>query len=307
MVENNLPANSTARRCPACESVDYFICGHKSGFEMVTCRSCKTLYTSHLPDAESAEDYDIYYHEENLTPPDFMNRRLDEIIAEFDGYRQNGRFLDVGFGAGTLLEAARRAGWQAFGVEVARRAFDQVRDLGFEVFCGTLQEARYPDNYFDVVTASELLEHLSDPQEVLNEIARVLRPGGLLWLTTPHGRGISAQILGLKWSTVSPPQHLQLFSRLGSTRMLGAAGLRQVRVVTEGVNPYELLHGLRVRGDQKQAARESEQQGFDRVQSSYRLNEAFMASPSRRRLKDVLNGLLNVGRLGDSLKIWAEK
>jgi 2-polyprenyl-3-methyl-5-hydroxy-6-metoxy-1,4-benzoquinol methylase len=307
MGENSRPINSTTRACPACNSSASFQRGCKKGFELLTCRRCKTLYTSHLPSVESAENYDNYYHEENLTVPAFINQRVDEIIADFAPYRQNGQLLDVGSGAGTLLEATRRAGWQSFGVDVAERAVEHARDMGFEVFCGTLQEARYPDNYFDVVTASELLEHLSDPQEVLHEIARVLRPGGLLWLTTPHGRGVSAQILGLKWSTISPPEHLQLFSRDGSKRMLAAAGLRQVRVVTEGVNPYELLHGLRARSDKRQATGESRQPGFQRVESSYRLNEALMASPSRRRLKDALNGLLNVGRLGDSLKIWAEK
>ncbi|MDQ2921396.1 MAG: class I SAM-dependent methyltransferase, partial [Acidobacteriota bacterium] len=273
----------------------------------LTCSQCHTLYTAHLPYGENAEDYNSYYHEENLTVPDFINRRLDEIIAGFAAYRHDGRLLDVGFGAGTLLEAARRAGWQAFGVEVAARAVEQVRGLGFDVFCGTLQEARYPENYFDVVTASEVLEHVPDPQVVLHEIARVLRPGGLLWATTPHGRGVSVRVLGLKWSVVSPPEHLQLFSRNGSQQMIRAAGLRQVRVATEGVNPYELLHNLRGRGDEPPSAAGGEHEAYSRVESSYCLNEALMASPSRRRLKDTLNGLLNLGRLGDSLKIWAEK
>jgi 2-polyprenyl-3-methyl-5-hydroxy-6-metoxy-1,4-benzoquinol methylase len=306
MGENRV-TNSIARHCPACASAAYVERGPKSGFEMLTCRGCKTLYTAHLPDTESAEDYDSYYQEENLTVPDFINQRLDEIIAEFASYRREGRLLDVGFGAGTLLEAARRNGWHAFGVEVSQTAADHVRGLGFEVFWGTLAEARYPSNYFDVVTASEILEHVGDPEIILQEIARVLRPGGLLWLTTPHGRGVSAHILGLKWSTVSPPEHLQLFSRSGINKMLTAAKLRPVRIVTEGLNPYELLHGLRARSEQSQATGESGEPGFLRVESSYRLNEALMASPSRRRLKDALNSLLNLGRLGDSLKIWAEK
>lgn len=289
--------------CPGCNSPASLPRGCKEGFQLVSCRLCKTLYTSHLPNTEDAETYEDYYHEENLTVPAFINQRLDEIVADFAPYRQTGALLDVGSGAGTLLEAARRAGWQSFGVDVVERAVEHARDMGFEVFCGTLQEARYPDNYFDVATASELLEHLSDPQEVLQEIARVLRPGGLLWLTTPNGRGVSAQLLGLKWSMVHPPEHLQLFSRDGSNRMLAAAGFRQVRVATEGLNPYELLQGLRKR----QMGSPTTNPGKARVASGYQLNEAMMASPSRRLLKSALNSLLNLSRLGDSLKIWAEK
>ncbi len=297
----------SARPCPACGSASYHKRGFKGPFEMVSCRGCNTLYTASLPDAESAEDYNHYYHEENLNLPDFILRRLDEIIADFSSYRQNGRLLDLGFGAGTLIEAAGRAGWQAAGVEVSQPAVEHVRSLGFDVFCGTLAEANYPTDHFDVVTASEVLEHVSDPQLVVMEIARVLRPGGLLWLTTPHGRSISAHLLGLKWSTVSPPEHLQLFSRRGAKQMLDAAGLRPVRVMTEGVNPYELLNGVRGKGEGAPASGEGKRDDFDRVESGYQLNEALMASPSRRLLKDALNGLLNAGRLGDTLKIWAEK
>ncbi|MDQ3472435.1 MAG: class I SAM-dependent methyltransferase [Acidobacteriota bacterium] len=270
---------------------------------MLACRECKTLFTSVLPDAAGAADYDSYYCEDNLTVPNFINQRLDEIISGFARYRKNERFLDVGFGAGTLLDAARRAGWKVSGVEVARGAVEHARGMGFELFCGTLQDARFPDDHFDVVTASEVLEHVPDPRDVLREIARVLRPGGLLWLTTPHARSVSAHLLRLEWSIVSPPEHLQIFSVAGLKKMLRESGFRCDRAATEGVNPYELLQGMRPR--QQGAATDT--QPVDRVTSGYHLNEALMASPSRRLVKSAVNSLLNVSRLGDSLKVWAVK
>jgi SAM-dependent methyltransferase len=296
------------RRCPACEFEKYRERGQKNGFQIVSCQRCGTLYTSALP--ATGQDYNEYYSDDNLSVPEFINRRLDEIISEFSPYRQNGRLLDVGFGAGAVLEAAARAGWTALGVEVSKPAAEHARMLGYEVFCGELAAARYPDSHFDVVVASEILEHVPEPRAILHEIARILRPGGLMWATTPHGRGLSSLILGLKWSTISPPEHLHLFSLRGIKILLEAAGFRGARVVTQGVNPFEIWHALRTR--QRVAAPPAPHasdgsQDFSRVETSQQFNRFLSESPTRRLLKSGANELLNVGRLGDSLKVWAKK
>lgn len=136
-------------------------------------------------------------------------------------------------------------------------------------------------------------------------MARILRPGGLFWATTPHGAGISIRLLKTEWSVVSPPEHLQLFSVKGMRALLTAAGFGRVQIATQGVNPYEIVH--RLRGHRASAGDSDAADGkpFSRVESGYRLNESLTSSPSRRALKNSLNSLLNVSRLGDSLKIRA--
>lgn len=301
MVKSDSAASSVGRACPACQAIDYFKRGTKGGCDLLVCRRCKTLFIAKLPDAESSKNYQNYYTETNLTVPDFINRRMDDIVRGFSSFRDNGRLLDVGFGASTLLKAAQRAGWKPFGVDVSPNACEQASSLGFEVFCGTLEAANYSDDVFDVVTASEVLEHVPEPKRVLAEIARVLRPGGLLWMTTPHAWGISAFMLGLKWSVVRPPEHLQLFSIRGAKRMLEQNGFRCLGVATEGVNPYELIQGLRVNRTENPDVLN------ERVLPGYQLNEALLASKRRRLLRSGLNSILNLSRSGDSLKIWAQK
>lgn len=286
----------------------------KNGLQVRSCRSCGTLYADHPPGARNArEDYDGYYNAQSLAVPEFVHQRLGEIIAGFAPYRRTNRLLDVGCGAGSLLRAAASAGWEAEGVEVSRTAAEHVRGEGFRVFCGELAEAEYPAGHFDVVTASEVLEHVADPQALVSEIARVLRPGGLFWATTPHGRGISARVLGLAWSNVSPPEHLQLFSRGGMSALLGAAGFRRPHIATHNMNPFEILAAWRQRlrkpGGSGDCAGHgaSVGEGFDRVASSCQLNAAMTGSPARRVVKAMINSLLDVSRLGDSLKVRAEK
>lgn len=305
------------RRCPACAGVETVARGAKNGFALYECRACATLLAESAG-GEAGYDYDVYYHEANLSVPDFIGARLDEIFASFAPYRRTGRLLDVGCGAGSLLEAARRAGWEAVGTEVSRPAVEHARREGFEVFCGDLAEAGFPEGHFDVVTASEILEHLPDPRAMVREIARVVRPGGLFWGTTPHGRGLSARLLGPRWSVVSPPEHLQLFSLGGVERMLREAGFRSPRVTSAGHNPVEVFRALTrgrradgaaepTNGTGAQAAAATASEGDARVRSAYRLNAALMSNGATRAAKSALNAALAATRLGDSIKIWAEK
>ena len=297
-------SEKTRRACVACGSTNARPLGVKNELEVVTCAGCGSVYTPYSPWYSSAFFYTGFYlSEEELSPPAFINTRLEEITADFSSYRDNNRLLDIGCGAGNLLQAARKNGWNAQGLDVSAGAVQHVRSLGYEVFEGELQDAAFPAQHFDVVTAAELLEHLIDPRPLLQEVARILRPGGLFWTTTPHARGLSGRMLGLKWRCVWPPEHLQLFSIRGLTKLLRDAGFRQLRIQTTGGNPVEIFHAM---GAAKSAPKTVDQH-FDRVTTSYRLNEAMMQSRSRRVLKNTVNSFLNLSRLGDSLKVFAVK
>lgn len=290
------------RACVACGSSDAQKLGNKNELDIVCCRKCRSLYTPYSPWYTSAYFYLGYYlkSEETQTPP-FVLQRLEEITTDFTPYRKTNRLLDLGCGAGDLLAAARTNGWQAQGVDVAAHVVNHVRQRGFEVFEGELHEAAFPSQHFDVVTAAELLEHIPDPRALVQEVARILRPGGLFWTTTPHARGLSARVLGLGWRCIWPPEHLQLFSIGGLKELLGSAGFRNIRVDTTGGNPVEIWHAL---GKPKSAPKTVDQH-FDRVLTSYQLNESLMKSRARRALKSTVNSFLNLSRLGDSLKVFA--
>lgn len=295
-------SEKVTRACVACGSSKAQKLGVKNELEIVSCRRCSTIYTPYSPWYSSAYFYLGYYLKpEEVDAPAFVKTRLEEITAEFAPYRQTNKLLDIGCGAGSLLEAARKHGWDGQGLDVSSHAAQHVRELGFEVFEGELHEAAFPSAHFDVVTAAELLEHISEPRVLLREVARILRPGGLFWTTTPHARGISARMLGLKWRCIWPPEHLQLFSIRGLKSLLREAGFRDIRVDTTGGNPVEIWHAL---GHTKSAPKTVDQH-FDRVLTSFQLNESLMKSRSRRALKSTVNSFLNLSRLGDSMKVFA--
>ena len=293
----------SVRPCPACQETETRLLGIKNELEMVCCVGCRTYYTPYSPWYTSERYYGSFYAPGSFSEPEFVHRRAAEITAKFSAYRQTNRFLDIGCGAGTFLRAAQGCGWQAQGVEVSETSVARVRELGFETFHGEVQDAGYPSEHFDVITAVELLEHLVDPGVVVNEAARLLRRGGLFWATTPHGRGMSARLLKLKWSVISPPQHLQLFSVAGLRILLQRAGFRHITIRTEGGNPFEILHALRLRTSDTTTPDAT----YDRVSESYKLNQAFTKTRYRQYVKQIVNGCFNLTRMGDSLKVVAQR
>jgi len=286
------------RECPACNSRERRLIGEKNGFEIFVCADCSTLYTGHVPAADETENYDEYYSESNLTVPEFVRTRVSEIVSGFSKYRRTGNFLDIGFGAGTVLDIASEQGWKVSGLEVSKPAVDRARMRGFDVFHGGLSDAGYAAGQFDVITSSEILEHLPDPIGDLKEIARILRPGGLFWATTPSARSLSFRLLKLEWSVLSPPEHIQLYSRRGASLMLESAGFSSVKFKTFGINSAEISDHYR--------SRKGDNQPFNRVEAAYKLNESLTRSPIRKLVKGGLNEALSVLGIGDSLKIYAK-
>jgi SAM-dependent methyltransferase len=297
---------TTGKTCPACCSISCRFKGRKNEFGIFLCRDCQTLFTFCENGAERF-DYNVYWDEKNLSAPLFVDGRLKQIISGFAKYRQNNRLLDVGCGAGSLVMAAIQAGWRAEGIEISQPAVDFLRQKDLPIFHGELAMARFPDNSFDVVTASELLEHLPEPLKLLGEIARILRPGGLFWATTPHGQGVSARLLGADWTVVTPPEHLHLFSIKGMKILLEKAGFNQVKIYTHGTNPFEIVNTLTNKISSHNYLGVNSEQGFNRIETSYKLNEALSTSKPRRMIKNLLNKALNITSLGDGLKIWAIK
>jgi SAM-dependent methyltransferase len=287
------------RCCPACKSKNATPVGEKLNFQFVICSACKSLFTSEPPvDGEEQQYEDYGYSSSNI--PSFIDARCDELVKPFEKYRKFNKFLEVGFGAGTVIRAAARARWNVSGVEMSSTAVKVLGDRHpeFDLRCGALESQSFEAESFDGVAIVEVIEHVLDPEPLLSEVFRILRPGGVVWVTTPSLNSLSWRLLGLNWSMVAPPDHLEIYSTKGVRTLLASCGYTVQRLDTFGINPYEILKFYK--------GKEEVSVG-DRLNSGYDLNESLESGGVGKMAKQAVNALLNLAKLGDGIKVWAEK
>jgi SAM-dependent methyltransferase len=145
---------------------------------------------------------------------------------------QGRRLLDVGSGSGDFLLRMRARGWNVLGVEPDPVAAAAARDKDLDVRDGMLADAEFPDDTFDAIVLSHVIEHVHDPVALLRECGRVLRPGGVLVLMTPNLTSVGHRRFGADWRGLEPPRHLHVFSANALSACVRAVGLRVAEVRT---------------------------------------------------------------------------
>ncbi len=143
---------------------------------------------------------------------------------------EKGRILDVGRGSGAFLVKMRELGWNVVGVEPYGEAVRNAHDIvGLGVHHGTLEEAKFSDDYFDAITQNHVIEHMRGPIGLLKECRRALKLGGKLVVVIPNIDSLGTRMFGYTWLHWDPPRHLILFS----TQKLQECAMRSGLIIQE--------------------------------------------------------------------------
>jgi SAM-dependent methyltransferase len=230
--QSSQPADAS---CPLCgaASPPWF---EKSGRTIARCPACRTvfvpeglartasgasIYESEIP-VFLADGNETYYLDDagNLAS---AREKVDWVRRFVD---PKARLLDVGSGFGHFLEAAAPQ-FSATGLELGPAAVERARArAGISCTVGSVYTMPAGlEGAFDVVTAWDFIEHVPDPMGALGALAKAVRPGGHVFLSTPDARSAAARLLGRQWHYLDPVQHIVLFGRANLERALLRAGL----------------------------------------------------------------------------------
>jgi SAM-dependent methyltransferase len=136
------------------------------------------------------------------------------------GLSPGARVLDVGCGRGVLLSSLADRGFEVHGFEISAAAAAGADPRATISIGNELEDAGYPDAWFDEVIVWHVLEHLSEPRRALSEIHRILKPGGRLIVAVPNYSSLQARWSGPAWFHLDLPRHLFHFPLSGLRRML---------------------------------------------------------------------------------------
>jgi len=153
-------------------------------------------------------------------------RMIERVLA----YKSAGRWLDVGFGNGSLIFTAREFGFEAVGLDLRAQGVSSLRKIGIEAHCCNLTDFN-PDSSFDVISMADVLEHMPHPKEGLAAASRLLAPGGVLLVSMPNmdcdlWKAMDAAQANPYWAEI---EHYHNFGRIRLHGLLREFGFEPVR------------------------------------------------------------------------------
>jgi len=203
------------------------------------------------------------YHDYLADKP-MLQRNFRTRIAELRELAPQGKLLEIGAAYGFFLELAQRY-WQVRGLEIAAEGAAHAREaLGLNVTRGDFLGLPDELGAYGVICLWDTIEHLTQPVRTVEKIARWLRPGGYVVMTTGNIASLLSRLRKERWRLIHPPTHVTYFSPATLSRTVERAGLRVRRissvgywrgyrsvmhaVLMAGRRPHPLLYGIATLG-----------------------------------------------------------
>ena len=260
------PDRPSLQRCPLCRHDHFTYQFTHADLPIVRCDGCSLLMRNPQPSDDElraiySDDYffgtsadganDSYEKEfarlKQATASAYLDR-VEQYLGWDHASRRGKRLLDLGAGLGDLLVTAQSRGYDVTGIEYSASSVARANArLGAAIVRqGTIESVRPPDGSYDVCMLSDVIEHTRDPLAVLDQVWRVLKPGGAVFVATPSLDSWSARLLRDRWMEFKA-EHLFFFDSATLESALVRAGFEHVRIARgrKTLSPEYVLHHFR--------------------------------------------------------------
>lgn len=240
--------------CLLCDKDDIFVKYEIGDHKILRCKACSLMWLFPMP---TKEDLQQIYNQTYYSNKSFFSTSLENIYGYYDFiserlYKQMSyssilnqakkylkaedvpALLDIGCGLGHMLDVAFDEGFDVQGIEFNPFAVEQIRKkYNFKVHLGDI--ALYKGKIFDMITMFDVIEHLTDPFAAIKTARTLLKPGGLIIITTMDSDSVVSKILGRRLEDFRRiREHLFFFTRKSLRKILEESGFEILKVRSYG-------------------------------------------------------------------------
>jgi SAM-dependent methyltransferase len=239
------------QRCPICDSTgiqkvlsatDHTVSAES--FEIWQCANCSLRFTQDIPGPEKIGRY--YKSEKYISHSDtnkgiinwlylqvrrFTLSSKRKFIQEKTGLKK-GSLLDVGAGSGAFLDHLRESGWNVEGVEPDDQAISRAAKRYGLLLKPSSALFSFQEKTFDAITLWHVLEHVHDLHGYIEQLKKICRPGGKIFIAVPNFTSYDAEYYSSSWAAYDVPRHLYHFSPAAMHELMNRHGC-----VIESIQP----------------------------------------------------------------------
>lgn len=172
---------------------------------IMKCKQCELIFSNPLPIPSSIQDHygilpEEYWSDQyfNLSE-NYFREELDTLKKIVPNPSENPKYLDIGSGIGKSMIALSNAGYESYGLEPSepfyKRAIEKMGIPSNKLTLGSIEEANYPENYFDFISFGAVLEHLYDPASSIEKAMKWAKPNGIIHIEVPSSKWLVSKLI----------------------------------------------------------------------------------------------------------------
>jgi 2-polyprenyl-3-methyl-5-hydroxy-6-metoxy-1,4-benzoquinol methylase len=230
--------------------------GHPDSFNLIQCDECHHLMTVPMMTEEDlANLYGTYYPRKKISVDDVISQAAEvelpfnKLLRWWKGVDNQGqssasagkKMLDIGCGSGLSLLEAQKSGAEVWGIEADPNVVRIANALNLRIHQGNLYDKPFEGIYFDLIVMNQVIEHIPEPDKMLELIRTRLSDEGRVIMVFPNVNSLWSRVSGKRWINWHIPYHLHHFSIRTFSKMVERCGYNIVSTRTITPNAWTVL------------------------------------------------------------------